>query len=75
MNQNINVNNMVDILKSIEIINLNVKILASKIEQIIINKVSKTDLNKLHQEDDSDIDYSDIPETNEEFWKDAEVMK
>lgn len=23
---------------------------------------------------DDDIDYSDIPETNEEFWKDAELI-
>ena len=33
---------------------------------------SQTDWKKLHQEDDSDIDYSDIPATTKEFWADAE---
>jgi len=33
---------------------------------------SRTNLKKVHQEDDSDIDYSDTPSTTEEFWADAE---
>lgn len=35
-------------------------------------KKSQTDWGKLHQEDDSDIDYTDIPPTTKEFWADAE---
>lgn len=38
------------------------------------NLKSRTNLAKLHQDDDSDINYSDIPETNKEFWKNAEVV-
>jgi uncharacterized protein (DUF4415 family) len=37
--------------------------------------ISRTDWGKLHQEDDSDIDYTDSPATTEEFWKNAEVVK
>ncbi len=36
---------------------------------------SKTNWKKLHQQGDADIDYSDIPETDEKFWKEAEVIK
>ncbi len=38
------------------------------------NLKSHTDWKKLHEEDDSGINYSDSPETNEEFWKNAEVV-
>jgi uncharacterized protein (DUF4415 family) len=34
----------------------------------------KSDLKRLDAMTDEDIDYSDIPETDEEFWKDAEVF-
>lgn len=35
---------------------------------------SKTDWTKLHLNDDSNIDYSDISATTEEFWADADVF-
>jgi len=35
---------------------------------------SKNDLNKLKNLKDSEIDYSDIPETDALFWKEAEVI-
>ncbi len=35
---------------------------------------SKTNWKKLHQQDDSDIDYSDIPKTDEKFWEEADVI-
>ena len=35
---------------------------------------SKSDLKRLDAMTDKDIDYSDIPETDEEFWKDAKVV-
>ena len=35
---------------------------------------SRTDLAKLHQEDDSDINYSDSPATDKAFWQDAEIF-
>jgi len=35
---------------------------------------SKTNWNKLKNLTDSQIDYSDIPETNSEFWSDAEII-
>ena len=35
---------------------------------------SKTDLNKLQNLNDSEIDYSDIPETDAQFWKEAKVI-
>jgi uncharacterized protein (DUF4415 family) len=38
------------------------------------NLKSKTDWARLQREDDTDIDYSDIPETNEEFWTNAELF-
>ncbi|MDG2176423.1 MAG: BrnA antitoxin family protein [Gammaproteobacteria bacterium] len=34
----------------------------------------KSDLKRLDAMTDDDIDYSDIPETDEEFWADAEVF-
>lgn len=34
----------------------------------------KTDWAKLHLNDDSHIDYSDIPATTKEFWTDADVF-
>ena len=36
--------------------------------------MSKTDWERLKNMKDEDIDFSDIPETNEDFWKDAEVI-
>jgi hypothetical protein len=33
---------------------------------------SQTDWERFDKLSDSDIDFSDIPETNEDFWKDAE---
>lgn len=38
-----------------------------------MDRYSKTNYKKLNKLSDKDIDYSDIPETNEEFWKDAHV--
>lgn len=38
------------------------------------NLKSHTDWAKLNQEDDSDINYSDSPETDAEFWKDAKIL-
>ena len=35
---------------------------------------SKTDWERLGRMDDSEIDYSDIPETDEEFWKNAKLV-
>lgn len=34
----------------------------------------KTDWTKLHLNDDSNIDYSEIPATTKEFWADADVF-
>lgn len=36
-----------------------------------MKKPSKSNIEKLKKMDDSMIDYSDIPETDEEFWSDA----
>jgi uncharacterized protein (DUF4415 family) len=36
--------------------------------------LSKTNHNKINKLADDDIDYSDIPETDEEFWNDAQVL-
>ena len=36
-----------------------------------MSSLSKTNYNKLP---DNDIDYSDIPETDEAFWSDAQVL-
>lgn len=38
------------------------------------NAKSQTDWASLRQEDDNQIDYSDIPATTEDFWKDAKVV-
>jgi uncharacterized protein (DUF4415 family) len=40
----------------------------------IMSPQNKTDLNKLNQMKDSEIDYSDIPETDADFWKEADVI-
>ena len=37
------------------------------------SSVSRTNFAKLHQKDDADIDYQDIPKTDAKFWEDAEV--
>lgn len=37
-------------------------------------KTSQTDLEWLQKATDKEIDYSDAPETDEEFWKDANVI-
>lgn len=39
-----------------------------------MNPSNKTDLNKLKNIKDSEIDYSDIPETDALFWNEAEVI-
>ena len=36
---------------------------------------SKTDWERLEKMNDTEIDYSDIPETDEDFWSDAKVVK
>ncbi len=36
-------------------------------------KSTNTDWQKLSQQQDADIDYSDIPKTDEKFWKNAEI--
>ena len=35
---------------------------------------SKTDWERIERMDDSEIDYSDVPETDENFWKDARIV-
>ena len=35
---------------------------------------SKTNFKRINKLSDKDIDYSDIPETDEEFWSDAEIL-
>ena len=35
---------------------------------------TKTDFNRLAKLTDDDIDYSDIPKSDEEFWNDADVI-
>lgn len=37
-----------------------------------MNNISQTDWERVNQLSDQDIDFNDIPETNDEFWKDAE---
>ena len=37
-------------------------------------KESKTDWKRVDAMTDADIDYSDIPELDEEFWKNAKVV-
>ena len=39
-----------------------------------MSRLSKTNFNKINKLTDNDIDYSDIPETDEEFWSDAQVL-
>ena len=41
--------------------------------KFIMKKLSKNDLVQLNKVSELDIDYSDIPETNPEFWADAEI--
>lgn len=38
------------------------------------NSRSKTDISKLLQKSDKDINYEDNPATTKEFWKDAEMF-
>ena len=38
-----------------------------------MKKIIKTDLEQLRNKPDSDIDYSDIPETDAQFWENAFV--
>ncbi|EKD54748.1 MAG: hypothetical protein ACD_60C00048G0011 [uncultured bacterium] len=38
------------------------------------NVKSKTNLVKLHQKDDTDINYKDSPATMKKFWENAEVV-
>ena len=35
---------------------------------------NKTNYKRINKLSDEDIDYSDIPETDEEFWSDAEIL-
>jgi len=35
---------------------------------------TKTDWQRLNRQNDDEIDYSDIPSTNEEFWENAKVI-
>ena len=35
---------------------------------------SKTNYKRINKLSDKDIDYSDIPETDEEFWSDADIL-
>jgi uncharacterized protein (DUF4415 family) len=37
-------------------------------------KKSEINWNKLMEKDDSEIDYSDIPSTDQKFWEDAEIL-
>ena len=37
-------------------------------------QMGKTNWKKLHQRDDSDIDYTDNPPSDEKFWESAEVV-
>lgn len=36
--------------------------------------IDKSDLKRLDMMADQDIDYTDVPETDEDFWKNAKVM-
>jgi uncharacterized protein (DUF4415 family) len=42
--------------------------------EIIMKKSDKEIIEKLKLKKDVEIDYSDIPETKPDFWKDAEVI-
>ncbi len=37
-----------------------------------MNNISQTDWERVSKLSDDDIDFTDIPETTDEFWKDAE---
>ena len=37
-----------------------------------MKNISQTDWKRVNRLPDEDIDFSDIPETSEDFWKDAE---
>lgn len=39
-----------------------------------MKSLSKTDWNRLKKMDDSNIDYSDIPEITSDFWNDAQII-
>ncbi len=39
-----------------------------------MSSLSKTNYKKINKLSDNDIDYSDIPETDEEFWGNAQVL-
>jgi len=39
-----------------------------------MSRLSKTNYDKINKLSDNDIDYSDVPETDEEFWNDAQVL-
>jgi uncharacterized protein (DUF4415 family) len=38
------------------------------------HSVSRTNLAKLQQKDDTNINYDDSPETSKKFWEDAEIF-
>ncbi len=40
----------------------------------IVSTSSKTNYKRINKLSDKDIDYSDIPETDEEFWGNAQVL-
>jgi len=42
--------------------------------EFIMSNSSKTNYNRINKLSDKDIDYSDIPETDEEFWSDADIL-
>lgn len=44
------------------------------VKSIKTRSSSRTDWVKLHRKDDKDIDYSDIPKTDAQFWKQAEIV-
>lgn len=37
-------------------------------------KLTKTDWKRLNRQDDKEIDYSDIPKTDEKFWENSEII-
>jgi hypothetical protein len=39
----------------------------------LTKNISLTDWDRLNKLSDNQIDFSDMPETNEEFWKEAEL--
>ena len=39
-----------------------------------MKSLSKSNYRKIKKISDNDIDYSDIPETDEDFWSDAQVL-